>query len=124
MLKTFGIRVNADPSGLFAAAASKSSSSSLFSSHRPQNQIPKSQVSFRTAKNVAGVSMSTAGGESLTYKGAGVDIDAGTELVNRIKKMAPGIGGFGGLFPFGTLFCSFLSCVKESVLIGKFCFSG
>eukprot|EP00252_Welwitschia_mirabilis_P020923 TRINITY_DN5236_c0_g1_i3.p1 TRINITY_DN5236_c0_g1~~TRINITY_DN5236_c0_g1_i3.p1 ORF type:complete len:385 (+),score=69.64 TRINITY_DN5236_c0_g1_i3:249-1403(+) len=37
----------------------------------------------------------------LTYKDAGVDIDAGTELVNRICKIAPGIGGFGGLYPFG-----------------------
>ncbi|KAK7858350.1 phosphoribosylformylglycinamidine cyclo-ligase [Quercus suber] len=37
--------------------------------------------------------------ESLTYKEAGVDIDAGSELVRRIAKMAPGIGGFGGLFP-------------------------
>eukprot|EP00897_Mesotaenium_endlicherianum_P001865 jgi/Mesen1/1706/ME000138S00571 len=37
----------------------------------------------------------------LTYKDAGVDIDAGAELVRRIAKMAPGIGGFGGLFPFG-----------------------
>ncbi|KAA0042654.1 phosphoribosylformylglycinamidine cyclo-ligase [Cucumis melo var. makuwa] len=39
--------------------------------------------------------------EGLTYKDAGVDIDAGTELVRRIAKMAPGIGGFGGLFPLG-----------------------
>jgi phosphoribosylformylglycinamidine cyclo-ligase len=30
-----------------------------------------------------------------------VDIDAGTELVRRIAAMAPGIGGFGGLYPFG-----------------------
>ncbi|CAD7700299.1 unnamed protein product [Ostreobium quekettii] len=37
----------------------------------------------------------------LTYKGAGVDIDAGTELVRRIKKMNPDIGGFSGLVPFG-----------------------
>ncbi len=44
---------------------------------------------------------------SLTYKDAGVDIDAGDELVERIKPMARrtarpgllgGIGGFGGLF--------------------------
>jgi len=42
-----------------------------------------------------------AGSQRLTYKDAGVDIDAGTELVKRIAKMAPGIGGFGGLFPFG-----------------------
>ena len=38
----------------------------------------------------------------LTYKGAGVDIDAGDELVRRIAKMAPGIGGFGGFFPYGA----------------------
>ncbi|XP_058735578.1 phosphoribosylformylglycinamidine cyclo-ligase, chloroplastic/mitochondrial-like [Vicia villosa] len=40
-------------------------------------------------------------GKGLTYKDAGVDIDAGSELVRRIAKMAPGIGGFGGLFPLG-----------------------
>eukprot|EP00850_Spirogloea_muscicola_P003328 SM000013S26497 [mRNA] locus=s13:779856:781974:+ [translate_table: standard] len=41
------------------------------------------------------------GGAGLTYRDAGVDIDAGAELVRRIARMAPGIGGFGGLFPFG-----------------------
>lgn len=41
--------------------------------------------------------------EGMTYKGAGVDIDAGTELVRRIGRLAPAIGGFGGLFPFGTI---------------------
>lgn len=52
--------------------------------------------------------------DSLTYKDAGVDIDAGSELVKRIAKMAPGIGGFGGLFPFGTVLYSFccLICLK------------
>jgi hypothetical protein len=40
-----------------------------------------------------------AGDEGLTYRGAGVDIDAGSELVRRIAKMAPGIGGFGGFLP-------------------------
>ncbi|XP_062083355.1 phosphoribosylformylglycinamidine cyclo-ligase, chloroplastic [Humulus lupulus] len=40
-------------------------------------------------------------GVGLTYKDAGVDIDAGSELVRRIAKMAPGIGGFGGLYPLG-----------------------
>lgn len=47
--------------------------------------------------------MSNGGNESvgLTYKDAGVDIDAGSELVKRIAKMAPGIGGFGGLYPLG-----------------------
>ena len=37
----------------------------------------------------------------LTYRESGVDIDAGAELVRRIAKMTPGIGGFGGLYPFG-----------------------
>jgi len=45
--------------------------------------------------------------ESLTYKAAGVDIDAGSELVRRIKgsvartnrpEVLGGLGGFGGLF--------------------------
>jgi phosphoribosylformylglycinamidine cyclo-ligase len=35
----------------------------------------------------------------ITYKKSGVDIDAGNELVRRIKKRLPKIGGFGGLFP-------------------------
>ena len=47
--------------------------------------------------------MVDGGSQRLTYKDAGVDIDAGAELVKRIAKMAPGIGGFGGLFPFGIL---------------------
>ncbi|KAL6856844.1 hypothetical protein ACP4OV_018226 [Aristida adscensionis] len=46
-------------------------------------------------------SVSCSSSAGMTYKAAGVDIDAGTELVRRIKKMAPGIGGFGGLFPWG-----------------------
>ncbi|HPP48085.1 MAG TPA: phosphoribosylformylglycinamidine cyclo-ligase, partial [Accumulibacter sp.] len=45
--------------------------------------------------------------ESLSYRDAGVDIDAGDELVERIKPLARktlrdgvmrGIGGFGALF--------------------------
>ena len=35
----------------------------------------------------------------ISYKKAGVDIDAGNELVKRIKKKLPKIGGFGGSFP-------------------------
>lgn len=35
----------------------------------------------------------------ITYKKAGVNIEAGNELVKRIKKKLPKIGGFGGLFP-------------------------
>ncbi|XP_021776186.1 phosphoribosylformylglycinamidine cyclo-ligase, chloroplastic-like [Chenopodium quinoa] len=54
-------------------------------------------------KNCRDFSVSSGGNEAggLTYKDAGVDIDAGSELVKRIAKMAPGIGGFGGLYPLG-----------------------
>ncbi|MBN3033329.1 MAG: phosphoribosylformylglycinamidine cyclo-ligase [Candidatus Saganbacteria bacterium] len=37
----------------------------------------------------------------ITYKQAGVDIEAGYEVVRRIKKLAKGIGLFGGLYPLG-----------------------
>jgi len=35
----------------------------------------------------------------ITYKRSGVDIDAADRLVKHIKKKAPAIGGFSGLFP-------------------------
>ncbi|KAJ9171750.1 hypothetical protein P3X46_015069 [Hevea brasiliensis] len=56
-------------------------------------------VVFSMSKESDSTSADGAGG--LTYKDAGVDIDAGSELVRRIAQMAPGIGGFGGLFPLG-----------------------
>jgi len=37
----------------------------------------------------------------LSYKDSGVDIDAGAELVRRIQKLNPSIGGFSGMVPFG-----------------------
>lgn len=40
----------------------------------------------------------------LSYKDAGVDIDAGNELVRRIQKLNPNIGGFSGMVPFGDSF--------------------
>ena len=43
---------------------------------------------------------------SLSYKDAGVDIDAGAELVRRIQKLNPSIGGFSGMVPFGRRFSS------------------
>ncbi|KAK9282539.1 hypothetical protein L1049_005460 [Liquidambar formosana] len=62
-------------------------------------RITKSSLICSMSKNNFGGSADKA--NSLTYKDAGVDIDAGSELVRRIAKMAPGIGGFGGLFPLG-----------------------
>jgi phosphoribosylformylglycinamidine cyclo-ligase len=41
--------------------------------------------------------------KSMNYKKAGVDIDAGNEVVRRIKKMVSGIGGFGGMFKYKNL---------------------
>ena len=50
--------------------------------------------------------------EGLTYRGAGVDIDAGNEVVDRIKQHVIGThgpevlggshGGFGGMFALGA----------------------
>ena len=45
------------------------------------------------------ISPRATGGTS--YKDAGVDIDAGNELVRRIQKLNPSIGGFSGMVPFG-----------------------
>lgn len=42
-------------------------------------------------------------GGGLSYKSAGVDIEAGNELVKRIQKLNPSIGGFSGMVPFGRL---------------------
>lgn len=47
----------------------------------------------------------------ITYKKAGVDVDAGNELVERIKKMAPRIGGFSDGMPLPR-------GIKEPILIG------
>src|SRR4051812_21352575 len=48
----------------------------------------------------------------MTYKKAGVDVDAGDALVQRIKKLSPVIGGFSGLFPLP------LKRIKNPQLVG------
>src|SRR5258708_20596756 len=48
----------------------------------------------------------------ITYKKAGVNVDAGNALVERIKKMSPMIGGFAGLFPFPQ------DGLREPMLVG------
>jgi phosphoribosylformylglycinamidine cyclo-ligase len=44
---------------------------------------------------------SNSGKHSLTYHQSGVNIQKGNDLVKRIAKMAPGIGGFSGTLPWG-----------------------
>ncbi|MEN1727835.1 MAG: phosphoribosylformylglycinamidine cyclo-ligase [Pseudomonadota bacterium] len=57
--------------------------------------------------------MTDTPGKSLSYRDAGVDIDAGNDLVERIKPLVAatrrpevlaGLGGFGGLFQLGDRF--------------------
>ena len=52
-------------------------------------------------ENALKMSCKASKAEGLSYKTAGVDIDAGNELVRRIQKMNPNIGGFSGMVPFG-----------------------
>lgn len=63
---------------------------------RPR-QAPGVKVSARVTRHIC-----KAGSEGLSYKSAGVDIEAGNELVKRIQKLNPSIGGFSGMVPFGT----------------------
>ncbi|KAJ3704491.1 hypothetical protein LUZ61_008196 [Rhynchospora tenuis] len=83
-----------------------SSTLSLRRAHLPSPPPPIKFQSFRLRPISCAISKTNGelkpeDHKGMTYKGAGVDIDAGTELVRRIAKMAPGIGGFGGHFPFG-----------------------
>ncbi|ESQ28774.1 hypothetical protein EUTSA_v10018710mg [Eutrema salsugineum] len=71
--------------------------SSIASSRKPFSiAFPQSK---RTTRASCVLSMSKKDG--LTYKDSGVDIDAGSDLIRRIAKMAPEIGGFSGRIPLG-----------------------
>ncbi|XP_011014626.1 PREDICTED: phosphoribosylformylglycinamidine cyclo-ligase, chloroplastic/mitochondrial-like [Populus euphratica] len=95
------------------AASIRPSSNKPFATQQPIGRCTFNRFSDRfpllSARATSNSSMSKenssksgdGAGGGLTYKDAGVDIDAGSELVRRIAKMAPGIGGFGGLFPLG-----------------------
>ena len=48
----------------------------------------------------------------ITYKESGVDVDAGDELVRKIKHLSPSIGGFSGLFKIPSGF-------KEPILVSS-----
>jgi hypothetical protein len=43
-----------------------------------------------------------------------VDIDAGNELVKRIQKLNPNIGGFSGMVPFGEWRCLLGACSRSA----------
>ena len=55
----------------------------------------------------------------MSYKDAGVDIDAGNELVRRIQKLNPSIGGFSGMVPFGERRRLALRTGREKKLMGS-----
>jgi hypothetical protein len=64
----------------------------------------KPTVGCSSARPVARRSVLVRADEGLSYKSAGVDIEAGNELVRRIQKLNPNIGGFSGMVPFGDSF--------------------
>jgi phosphoribosylformylglycinamidine cyclo-ligase len=68
---------------------------------RPGVAARRAAAPVRRAARGARRSQCRAVEEGLSYKAAGVDIDAGEELVRRIQKLNPNIGGFSGLVPFG-----------------------
>ncbi|CAM0943558.1 unnamed protein product [Alopecurus aequalis] len=69
--------------------------------HRRDPPRPQ-RVGLPPVKRCVAVACSSSPAEEdgMTYEGAGVDINAGAELVRRIRKMAPWIGGFGGLLAY------------------------
>lgn len=80
--------------------------------------VPRASVAPRRSHLVVVAPRATGG---MSYKDAGVDIDAGNELVRRIQKLNPSIGGFSGMVPFGenrkrTSAVS-LSCAASPLLI-------
>lgn len=86
--------------GLVAYRGPTGSRPSAFYS-RPANGVQLPRRTLKMAGGSISCSSRNDGGKGLTYKDSGVDINAGTELVRRIAKMTPGIGGFGGLYPLG-----------------------
>lgn len=90
-----------DSSSAFASTCKVSDLSTRHTTLSLTSKKLDKRVSKREIACLVSTNNETNTEEGLTYKEAGVDIDAGSELVRRIAKMAPGIGGFGGLFPFG-----------------------
>jgi phosphoribosylformylglycinamidine cyclo-ligase len=84
----------------------------LASHHHCSSRAPPPAAAGRRAAAAAAAaplvarrrSITPAAAAGLSYKAAGVDIDAGDELVRRIRKLNPSIGGFSGMVPFGDSF--------------------
>ncbi|MED6173398.1 Phosphoribosylformylglycinamidine cyclo-ligase, chloroplastic/mitochondrial [Stylosanthes scabra] len=90
--------------GIAAPLTPNSNQAAIFTHalRTPNNALTRAlTLSSSTYNNSKVTAAAGSSSQGLTYKDAGVDIDAGSELVRRIAKMAPGIGGFGGLFPLG-----------------------
>ena len=66
-----------------------------------RQQAPRTCCQLCVRKQSRAQHVCKAEAQPLSYKQAGVDIDAGAELVRRIQKINPSIGGFSGLVPFG-----------------------
>ena len=89
------------PQPALRSAALLSQATAAEPSIRGQNGAICPQIGPQPAHRSAGLLAQATAAEPMTYKAAGVDINAGAELVRRIKKMNPSVGGFSGLFPFG-----------------------
>ncbi|KAL1225314.1 Phosphoribosylformylglycinamidine cyclo-ligase [Cardamine amara subsp. amara] len=83
-------------------SVNRNRSSSVASSRKPLSIVcPQTKTRTRRESCVLSMSKKDDGTEGFTYKDSGVDIDAGTELIRRIQKLAPMIGGFSGGIPLG-----------------------
>ena len=91
----------------------------LSMSSSPQNQSSTSSNTVSNGSDAANEAAELTPKKGLSYKDAGVDIEAGNELVSRIKHVAKrtkrpevlaGLGGFGSLFSLPTGY-------KEPVLV-------
>lgn len=91
----------------------------LSMSSSPQNQSSTSSNTVSNGSDAANEALELTPKKGLSYKDAGVDIEAGNELVSRIKHVAKrtkrpevlaGLGGFGSLFSLPTGY-------KEPVLV-------
>ncbi|GBF92059.1 phosphoribosylformylglycinamidine cyclo-ligase [Raphidocelis subcapitata] len=88
--------------GAHASLASRAQAAQPRAPAAPRALPPRAPAGGR--RRAAPPRAAAANGGGLSYKAAGVDIDAGDELVRRIQKLNPSIGGFSGLVPFGDSF--------------------